>query len=133
LPKPIPGPIATPQSPPVEDANLHAGRTKKIVGGALVGGGVALVATGVYFGHRASSLSGEITRACFDGCDWAIYGPKHAAGQSAERLQYVFDGLGAATLIGGGVLYWLGHREAASSIALVPQPKGAAIAWSGTW
>jgi tetratricopeptide (TPR) repeat protein len=111
-----------------------AGRTKQIAGITIAGGGVLLVATGLYFGRKASSLGDEVTTACTGGCDWAVYGPKDADGRSAEGKQYIYGGLGVAAIIGGAVLVWLGsHERAASPIAVVSRRDGAGIVWSGSW
>lgn len=111
-----------------------SGRGKQIAGIAIVGGGALLVATGFYFGHEATSLGDEVTRACASGCDWAVYGPKDADGRDAQRNQYIFHGLGITALVGGSVLYWLGSRERATPrMAIVPRPDGAAVTWSGAW
>jgi hypothetical protein len=143
-PAPIAAPIAVPSPTPImalvtappliEPSNgTRSGRTEKIAGFTLAGGGVALVATGFYFGHRASSLGNEVTSTCAKGCDWAVYGPKNTDGRSAQTKQYVFDGLGAAAIVGGGIMYWLGTREGAPSIALATHRGGAVVTWSGSW
>lgn len=116
------------------DEEPATGRTKKIAGLAVAGSGIVLVATGLYFGHQASSLGDEVENACWNGCDWAVYGSKDADGRSAQTLQYVFEGFGAAAIIGGAVLYWLGSRERASMpIAITSRRDGAAIVWRGAW
>ena len=136
---PPPTPITAPSTvvaPPVierHDNETYPGRTKKLAGLAITGGGVALVATGFYFGHRASALGGEVKNACWNGCDWAVYGPKDTEGHGDQTKQYVFDGIGAAAIIGGGVLYWFGNREVAPSIALTSRRGGAIVTWSGSW
>jgi len=121
---PVETPIAT---PPVNDTRPR--RTKQIIGLTLVGGGVALAATGIYFGRRASTLGGEVTSACDGGCDWAIYGPRDAEGKRAQVKQYVFASAGAAAIVGGGVLYWFGRRD----VTVTTQRGGAVVAWSGSW
>jgi tetratricopeptide (TPR) repeat protein len=106
----------------------------KIAGLAVVGAGAVSVAAGLYFGHRASSLGEEVTNACRNGCDWAVYGAKDAQGRSAETKHYVFAGIGAAAIIGGGVMYWLASRAyRPPPIAVVPGRDGAVITWNGSW
>ena len=106
----------------------------KIAGVALAGAGVVSVVTGLYFGHRASSLGEEVTNECRTGCDWAVYGPKDREGRSAETKQNVFAGIGLAAIIGGGVLFWLGSREQGPApIAFTPAHDGAAVSWTGKW
>jgi hypothetical protein len=104
------------------------------VGVTSAGVGVVAVATGLYFGHRASALGDEVTTACRSGCDWATYRAKDADGRSAETKQYVFLGIGAAAIIGGGVLYWLGMSDPQeASVTVAPSGDGAAITWSTRW
>lgn len=111
-----------------------SGRGKQVAGIAMAGGGVLLVATGLYFGNKASSLGDEVTEACADDCDWAVYGPKDADGRSAETKQYIFGGLGVAAILSGAVLYVLGSRnQAPSPIAIDARRNGAGIVWSGSW
>lgn len=134
--KPVTTPAAPVQPPigPRESGSSRLGRTTQIAGIAVAAGGVALVATGLYFGHQASSLGDEVSAACADGCDWAVFGPKDAEGRRAQRKQYIAGGLGIAAIAGGAVLFWLGSRtHAPSPIAVVPRPGGAGITWSGSW
>ena len=121
---------------PVEDDNETHPAGLKIAGLAIVGGGVMSVVTGLYFGHRASSLGEEVSNACAPptGCDWAMYGSKDAEGRRAETKQYVFAGIGAVAIIGGGVMYWLASQEQRpAQIAITSSRHGAVITWSGSW
>jgi hypothetical protein len=120
--------------PASQEESTHPRRNLKFVGLAVSGAGAVSVATGLYFGHRATSLGEEVTNGCRSGCDWAVYGGKDAEGRRAETKQYVFAGIGAAAIIGGGVMYWLSSREQRpTSIAIAPGREGAAITWSGSW
>ena len=107
----------------------------KIAGLAVVGAGAVSIATGLYFGRRASSLGEEVSNACPGAdCNWAILGSKDTEGRSAETKQYVFVGIGVAAIIGGGVMYWLASREERpASIAIAPGRDGVVITWSGSW
>jgi tetratricopeptide (TPR) repeat protein len=127
-------------APPVEHPirpdpeNPSPGRTKRVVGIALLGGGVANLATAAWFGHRASSLSDRVTAACKRSCDWAQQRGTYDEAKSAETKQIVFMGVGAAALVASGVVYWLGFREAGSSrVSLAWRDAGATIVWSGAW
>ncbi|HEU4787996.1 MAG TPA: hypothetical protein VFS57_11315 [Gemmatimonadaceae bacterium] len=119
---------------PVDDDNGTRPSGLKIAGLAVAGVGVVSLATGLYFGHRASLLGEEVTSACSSGCDWAVYGRKDAEGRSAETKQYVFAGIGVAAVIGGGVMYWLASREQRPApIVIAPGRDRAVITWSGSW
>jgi tetratricopeptide (TPR) repeat protein len=137
--QPCPAPVvaAKPGKPavvaPVVVGPGHPGRGKRIVGGVLALGGVALVATGAVFGNKASSLADEVKTTCATGCDFATIAAKDADGRSAERNQYIFYGAGAAALVTGGVLYWLGKREHAPVLITPRADGGAAITVGGSW
>lgn len=90
---------------PEVDADDHGGgRTLRIAGLATAGTGLALVGAGVYFGLKAKSLSDEVS-----GAD-SYLKDKVAEGESAEAWQVATLSVGAAAIIGGGVLYYLGMR-----------------------
>ena len=111
-----------------------SGRTKRLVGLGVGGGGVLLVFAGVYYWRRAANLGGDVTDACANGCDWAQVSDTYEASKSAERRQWTMLGFGTAALAAGGVLYWLGMKEeAAAKVTIVPREGGAAVSWGGRW
>lgn len=130
---PVATPIATPTVTPIAAPIERPPHTKKIVGLVVASSGVGLIATGFYFGHRAASLSDEVARACYNGCDWTTYSGKDSAGRRDQTLQFVFKGAGIAAVIGGGALYWFGRSNATSSVAVAPRSGGAVLTWSGSW
>jgi tetratricopeptide (TPR) repeat protein len=143
--KPAPAPVVpppqvvapTPQQPalvmPVREGG-GGGKGKRFAGYAVGGAGIVLVATGVYFGAKARRLGDEVSDECRDGCDWNLVKDKDAEGKSAETTQYVLYGVGLAAIAAGGVLWWMGNKEASSSnVAVTPTQGGAAISWSGGW
>lgn len=110
------------------------GRTKRLVGLGVGGGGVLLVFAGVYYWRRAANLGGDVTDACANGCDWAQVSDDYEASKSAERRQWTMLGFGTAALAAGGILYWLGMKEeAAAKVTIVPREGGAAVSWGGRW
>ena len=130
-------PVEHPRSDrnPVDDNNGTHPAGLKIAGLAVADAGVVSVVTGLYFGYRASSLGEEVSNACPGAdCDWGVLASKEAEGRSAEKKQYVFAGIGAAAIIGGGVMCWWASREQRSApIAIAPGRDGAVITWSGSW
>ncbi len=92
----------------VED---HGGGKRRA--GLIVGGtGLALFATGLYFGSRASSLANEVETACEMGCEWTPeLADKESSGKSAQTIQYVLVAAGAVGLVGGAALYYLGRSD----------------------
>ena len=125
-PKPKPKPVVV---PPGESR----GRTKQIIGLVVAGAGVAAVATGMYFGNRATTLADEVKAACATGCAFADVRSKDAEGRTAENRQYVLLGAGAVAIATGGVLFVLGSRTHAAPIAIVPRGDGASVTWTGSW
>ena len=128
---PAPMPAPAPVAPSREGGG---GKGKRFAGYAVGGAGIVLVVTGVYFGAKARRLGDEVSDECADGCDWNLVKDKDAEGKSAETTQYVLYGVGAAAIVAGGVLWWMGNKEAKSSnVAVTPTHGGAAISWSGAW
>jgi tetratricopeptide (TPR) repeat protein len=128
---PPPPPLTAPPPPPPEPAAPPAeSRTSalRIAGIATAGVGVALVATGVYFGLKSKSISDEID-GLHDHWDQGLYD----SGQSAQRNAYIFVGVGAAALAGGAVMYFLGHRDDSPAVSVRPSvtPLGGAVVLSG--
>ena len=113
--------------------------TKTIAGLAIAGAGVVSVVAGLYYGDRASTLGEEVRDACPGtdggaGCNWGVLADKEAEGRSAETKQYAFIGIGAAAIVGGGILCWFGSREQPDApVAIAPERGGAMITWSGLW
>lgn len=128
-------PIEQPQVvEPTRAPSTNPGSGQRIAGIVVGAGGLALLATGLYFGDRARSLSDEVSDACATSCSWAVYASKDAAGIAAERNQWIFDGLGAAAIVAGGVLYVLGIQPSRSTqVAISPRVGGAALSWTGSW
>jgi hypothetical protein len=124
-----------PVQPPVaQPREGGGGKGKRFAGYAVGGAGIVLVVTGVYFGAKARRLGDEVSDECADGCDWNLVKDKDAEGKSAETTQYVLYGVGVAALAAGGVLWWMGNKEAkSSSVAITPTSGGAALSFSGAW
>jgi len=142
--KPAPAPIVPPPTavmppsvqpvapPPSNEGG--GGKGKRFAGYAVGGAGIILIATGVYFGAKARRLGDEVSDECSDGCDWNLVKDKDAEGKSAETTQYVLYGVGLAAIAAGGVLWWMGNKDAKSSnVAITPTHGGAALSWSGAW
>lgn len=113
----------------------HPGRGKRWLGLGSGAVGVGMVVLGVIAGREAQRLGDEVAADCDNnGCDFDAIRDKDADGRAAERRQYVFYGVGAAALVTGGVLYWLGTRDAERApVAVVPRADGAMVSWSGRW
>jgi hypothetical protein len=115
------------------------GRTWRIAGIGTAGAGLVLIATGMYFGARASGHADDVAAACKAGCIWDDISDLDSRGRSAATLERVGYGVGAAAVVAGGVLYVLGWREASRAgearppISVTAQRDGGAVTWSGSW
>jgi hypothetical protein len=98
-------------APPLEDDGSGKRAAAWIAGGL----GTAALATGVYFSVKTRSLNDKVMSA-------GKFNPSDdSAGQSAQTLQYVMYGVGAAGIATGCVLYYLGSsRHERSSVAFAP-------------
>src|SRR5262249_57977705 len=104
-PKPVAPPPPKPVAPP--PAAESGGGALRVAGIATAGVGVALVATGVYFGLKAKSISDEVD-GLTDHWDQGLYD----SGQAAQRNMYLCVGAGAVAIAGGAVMYFiLGKKD----------------------
>lgn len=137
--RPKPAPLAPltsvgqPKPVPMSTSSASPGRTLKIAGLVTGGAGVALLATGLVYGHHASSISDEVTIACHVSCDWATWKDKDAEGRRDVTIGRVIDGAGIAAIVGGAVLYYVGERR--SSVVVSPHYRegGAVVSLIGAW
>lgn len=124
--------VAGPLNDP-KDREARPGRTLKISGLVVGGAGVAALMTGLIYGHHAQTIAGEVTSACRTSCDWTAWQGKDAQGRHDATIGRVLDGVGAAGIVGGVALYYVGVRQSAISIAPRSHEGGAVVSWSGTW
>lgn len=110
----------------------RSARIKRIAGLAAGGTGVALLATGTYFGVRARNGWNQITRLSEQGGTWsAEYARLEADAARSETIATVLIVGGGAALLGGGLAYYLGWRQERLHLAVRP---GAGVATlSVTW
>ncbi len=67
--------------------------------------GLVAIAGGVYFGLQAAAIEKEAA-------DWDVFdADRFAEGEAAERTSIIALGAGGACVIGGAVLFYLGHRS----------------------
>ncbi len=136
-PCPVEKPVVVPPPPPPPKVIApveQGGRGKRIAGYVIGIVGVALVGGGAYFGSRAQSLASDVNAACSTGhCEWTSdLASKDSDGRSAEKLQWIGYGAGAAAVITGALLVHL-SREHAPPITVAAAANGAAVSWTGSW
>jgi hypothetical protein len=125
----------TETEPERDDLTAKPGRTLRWSGIATAGAGVLFVGLAVKYGVDARSASNALSNKESQWTD------EDAAliekGETADKRLKLFSVLGGAALVGGGVLYYLGHRKdaragaEASAWAPVVSPDGVGIAWTG--
>jgi len=142
--EPTPAPPPEPASGPGLDAAAHPTSTGdhepehptsalRVAGIATGGAGIALLVTGLVVGTHANALGGEVTGACATSCDWSQLKSKDGTGRHEATVGYVLDGVGAAAIVGGVVMYYLGSRESSVSVAPASRAGGTVVSWSGSW
>ena len=115
------GPVAVTAVAPRAEAtgpNAHAYKVAGVVAGGV---GVASVVFGVVMGLRARSLSNEVTNDAVNLNGGTFSQTKYDEGRSAERYEIIGYSVGAAALLGGGILYFWGsgpRPESAGSPAV---------------
>jgi hypothetical protein len=122
-----PPPGSTLAGTPSGTADRGASSTKKnlrLAGIGVASAGVVSIGTAVYFGLRAKSLADHNEKAgnTFSKSD-------EDAGKTANTVQYVFYGIGAAALASGAVLYYLGwdHGEQVAVLPSVTPHRAGAV------
>ena len=128
-PPPPPPPKITVSVGQVDHVEVDRGRGKRAAGIAIALGGLAALGTGIYFGSRADSLASEVAAACATGCAWADVKDRDAEGHTDALLQWVLLGTGAASLVTGGILYYVGVTDH-GAVAVTPHRGGATLSWS---
>jgi tetratricopeptide (TPR) repeat protein len=113
------------------DTGGGGGGGLKIAGIATGGVGVVLLGTGIVFGMKAKSAQDDVQAAIDNGDVWTEeLDQKDADGRSAAKLSTITLGVGAAAVVGGGVLFYLGLQKGkteSSGMSLVPSGRGLSV------
>lgn len=95
------------------DAPPGAGKTKRRMGLIIGASGLVVAGAGIFFGMQAAKASDDITKTCEPGCTWTgEFSDRESDGKMFQTLSIVAYGMGGAAIVTGGVLYFLGAREA---------------------
>lgn len=121
---------ATVTSMTIEQPSSNTPQIERYAGIATAGTGVAMIVTGAIFGIHSSSLSNQVSAACASGCVWADFADKDSSARTDASVQWWLYGVGAAAVVAGGALYWLGSHEHAP-VMVTPAPNGATVTWAG--
>jgi tetratricopeptide (TPR) repeat protein len=135
-PPPAPPPpaaqeVAPAASPVASDEQPKPGKAMRVAGIVTVGVGVAALGAATFFGLRARSLANELEDATGSGQPWSQdLADKESRGKTMNILSLVGCGVGAAAVVTGGILYYLGARkDAQERTAFLPAigPDGAQV------
>jgi len=108
-----------------QDKETNRLKAAGIVTGAS---GLALVGAGVYYGLSARSSADQISQLSKNKGQWnADQQAAYQNGQNAATRATLFYVVGGAAMAGGGVLYWLGTREARAAPTLLPGGGGIVV------
>jgi tetratricopeptide (TPR) repeat protein len=108
------------------------GRTLRRRGIGVAAGGGALLLVAAYYGVRSAEAGDELEDAYASGAKWPELEAIDAKGKRAETLATLFALGGAAAAVTGGVMYYVGWRDAErarapSAVTLVPHAGGAQV------
>ena len=133
-PQPVPAPAPVERAPARSPKHARPelaravdraddGYALRVAGMVCGAAGIASIGAGIYFYTRARHYSDVVSN-----------DPNHTAadvtsGQNAETAQWVFYGVGAATIVAGGVLSWFGW----TSVHPVVTPNAVALSIGGTY
>jgi tetratricopeptide (TPR) repeat protein len=124
---------------PARDQPRRPGSTTRIAGLATAGVGAAMVGVGAYFAIQAGRRASEVDEcaAAVPLCSKPHVDSLYRDGERAATTAKVLFGVGGAALIGGAILYYLGHQPEASDSALsvssTAGSAGAVLEWRGAF
>jgi len=126
-------PAAAVPAPEVQDRS-SPGRVLRISGLVTAGAGAVLVGAGAYFGVRAADLQSQ-GEALIESGRWdPTVDDIIARGRTSERLMLACTITGAAAVVGGGVMYFVGWRAAGrGNVSVAPTVGGAAVSFEGSF
>ena len=116
---------------PPEPVYEDRGKSKRLAGLAVGGGGVLLVGTGFVFGAIAKRKADKVTMNGNPLDPPEFDESLESSGQRFDLLAKLSWGVGGAAVIGGAVLYVLGNRAKETRVSVAPTPGGAAFAVGG--
>lgn len=98
------------------------GRTLRITGLAIGGAGaiagIGAIVSAVQASNKATSISNQS-----EGTVWSgALNSEYSAGQSAETRARVLAAISGAALVGGGVIWWFGHRAGSTRVDVAITP-----------
>ncbi len=110
------------------------GKKLKRAGIAVLGGGAVLFGLGIYFGVQAVNATDELDARAARGASWTASEQSiYDRGERDETIGASLVVVGAASLVTGAVILWIGSEQdqEAREFALVPVPGGAqmVMAW----
>lgn len=118
---------------PVDAPPASGGNSLKLGGYAAMGAGGAFILTGLIFGKMASSAESDLNELNNGGTWSPAAQDRYDAGRRNNKIAIVTLVVGGAALATGGVLWFLGNKQASeTSIAVHPTKGGTTVevGWS---
>src|SRR5262249_5814149 len=111
------------------------GTTKRRVGLGLGAVGLAGIAVGIVYTLKVGSDDDDYRNTCLhtggDTCSGSVHKTFDDRGHHDQAISIGAYALGGAALVGGGILYYLGHHDVEHPVAVVPTRSGAMLTASG--
>jgi tetratricopeptide (TPR) repeat protein len=117
-PAPVEAKAEAPVDQPAPGGASTPGAGMRVGGIVTMGVGAASLAAGIVFGLRAKSLASDLEDATRAGMPWSQdLADKESQGKTMNTLAIIGYGVGAAAIVTGGVLFYLGTRKDARAAA----------------
>lgn len=137
----IPALLGRPKPPPEQPLPIAPPRPKHNWAAiSLFAGGSASLVAGALFGLRAKSLWNDAEDTCgdVDACPGNVFedaSDKYSAARTSAIVSTLLVGVGAAAVIGGGVMWYVQRDKPSEHTAIVPTVTrdGAGIVFTGSW
>lgn len=128
-PDPLPSPRPMAAEPPALDRSR--GRGLRISGVLTIGAGLGLSAASVYFAIEAKSRADEISSLFAQEAAWdRDYDAMYAKGRRARRNALLLGVGGAAAVLSGSALYYLGTKRRTPRVEVTPIAGGGLVSFA---
>lgn len=111
------------------EREIDRGRSLRLGGLALVGGGGVALLAGIVYGVKSEGYQREVAAACARGCAWEDVAARDEAGRAANTRAWIGYVVGGLAIGGGAGLYVLGTTRV-DRVTISPAAGGAQVSAS---